>query len=115
MGFFITQVQIRAEENRKDYTKPIELSLFGLILVLTLIRYYDMDKLKQGLYYNNISFVDYYDTIASKYRDKLPLIFGKWHLLKDILGLYSDYNFDVTVDKEIHSRDRTTLHNSRRK
>ncbi len=106
---FLLHSTIRVEENRKDYSKTYELSLFGLILALTLIRYYDMDKLKQGLYYNNISFVDYYDAIASKYRDKLPLIFGKWHLLKDILGIYSDYNFDVIVDKEIHSRDSNKL------
>ena len=64
-----------------------------------------MDKLKHGLYYNNVSFAEYYDKIASNYTDKLPFIFGKWKVLKNILRLYSAYNFDVVIDKEIRFRD----------
>ena len=83
--------------------------MFGVILALTLVRYYDTGKLKHGLYYRNISFSNYYDKIASNYQDKLPLIFGKWNLLKDILRLYVAYNFDIILDKEIRLRDSDKL------
>lgn len=92
-----------------DGIKIYDLSLFGVILALTLVRYYDMGKLNHGLYYRNIPFLDYYDKMASNYQDKLPLIFGKWNLLKDILRLYAGYNFDIIVDKEIRLRDSDKL------
>lgn len=95
--------------NSKDSIKTYELSLFGVILVLTLVRYYDMDRLKNGLYYRNISFVDYYDKIASNYEDKLPLVFGKWRLLKNILRSYSAYNFDIILDKELRLGDSNMI------
>jgi len=38
-----------------------ELSLFGIILVLTLVRFHDMGKLNHRLYYGEISFSNYYD------------------------------------------------------
>jgi len=68
-----------------------------------------MDKLKHGLYYKDILFADYYDKIASNYKDKLPLIFGKWNLLRGILRLFSAYNFDIVLDKEIRLRDSDKL------
>jgi hypothetical protein len=92
-----------------DGIKTYELSLFGVILALTLVRYYDMGKLNHSLYYRNISFSNYYDKIASNYQDKLPLIFGKWNLLKNILRLYTAYNFDIILDKEIRLRDSDKL------
>jgi DNA-binding PadR family transcriptional regulator len=92
-----------------DGIKTYDLSLFGVILALTLVRYYDTDKLNHGLYYRNISFSNYYDEIASNYQDKLPLIFGKWNLLKDILRLYAAYNFDIILDKEIRLRESDKL------
>jgi len=95
---------IIANQNKKGI-ETYELSLFGVILCLTLIRYCDMDKLKHGLYYKDILFPDYYDKIAANYKDKLPLIFGKWNLLRDILRLLSAYNFDIVLDKEIRLRD----------
>jgi hypothetical protein len=93
----------------KKGIETYKLSLFGVILCLTLIRYNDMDKLKHGLYYKDILFPDYYDKIASNYKDKLPLIFGKWNLLRDILRLYSAYNFDIILDKEVRLRDSDKL------
>jgi len=92
-------------KDNKGSTGVYELSLFGVILALTLIRFHDMDKLNHGLYHNNISFGDYYDRIAENYADKLPLIFGKWKLLKDTLRIYSAYNFDVIVNTEIRKQD----------
>jgi hypothetical protein len=70
------------------------------MLVLTLIRHNDMDRLRHGMYYNNLTFQEYQDTIAAKYKNKLPLIFGKWHLLKKTLKELSGYGFDIVLDKE---------------
>ena len=89
----------------KDNIKTYELSLIGVILALLLVRYHDRGSLKHGLYYNNFSFSDYYDKIAYNYQNRLPLIFGKWNLLKKALGLYAAYNFDVILDKEIRTRE----------
>jgi len=94
-----------AIKDNKGSTEVYELSLFGIILALTLIRFHDMGKLIHGLYNNNISFGDYYDRIAENYADKLPLIFEKWKLLKDTLRIYSAYNFDVIINTEIRMRD----------
>jgi hypothetical protein len=102
---FLLHNTIISKHGSKDNIKTYELSLFGVILALTLVRYNDMDKLKHGLYYNNISFEEYYEKIISNYKDKLPLIFGKWKVLKEILRLYAAYNFDVIIDKEIRLRD----------
>ena len=89
----------------KDNIKTYELSLFGVILALLLVRYHDRGHLEHGLYYNNFSFFDYYDKIAHNYEHKLPLIFGKWSLLKKVLRSYAAYNFDVVLDKEIRTRE----------
>jgi hypothetical protein len=93
-----------------------ELSLFGVMLAITLVRYHDMDRLKLGLYYDNILFGEYYDKIASNYKKKLPLIFGKWYLLKTILKVFSAYNFDIILDKETRSKfmagDNSKFYNS---
>jgi hypothetical protein len=102
---FLLHNTIISKEESKDNIKTYELSLFGVILALTLIRYNDMDKLKHGLYYNDISFIEYFEKIVANYKDKLPLIFGKWKGLKNILRLYAAYNFDVIIDKEIRLRD----------
>lgn len=102
---FLLHSVITSKQSGKDSKKTYELSLFGVILALFLVRYYDKDKLKQGLYYNDITFMDYYDKIAYNYQDKLPLIFGKWKLLKNILKLYSAYIFDIILSREIRLRD----------
>ena len=77
-----------------------ELSLFGIMLVIALIRFHyigidkvrfrifnrhaDADKLR--LFFEDIPLEEYFDKIALNYHDKLPLIFGKWSLLKKELG-----------------------------
>ena len=78
--------------------KSYELSLFGVMLALSIIRNKDRDRLKHDLHYQQLSFADYYDNIARNYKNKLPLIFGKWTLLNDILKSYSVYNFDFILD-----------------
>ena len=85
-----------------EYT--FELSLFGIVLVLTLVRYHDMSKLDLYLLNNkSISFQDCFERIIScyySYKQVLPLIFGKWDLLKDVLKVLAAYNFDVILDKK---------------
>jgi len=96
---------------RKDATNhaiTYELSLFGIILTIALIRYHhtgiDNVRLhifngqtnKLSLFFKNISLNDYFDKIASNYHDKLPLIFEKWSVLKKELGhlfLYDNFDF----------------------
>jgi hypothetical protein len=85
--------------NDKDNT-IYELSLFGIIMVMSFIHLHD--NRRAHLFYN-IPLQDYYEKIASNYRDKLPLIFGKWSLLKTKLGAWSAYNFDIIVDEESRS------------
>jgi DNA-binding PadR family transcriptional regulator len=101
---FLLHNVVTIRRNAKVTANTYELSLFGVIVMLTLVRYHDMDRLKQGLYYSNISFQDYYDKIATNYRDKLSLVFGKWNLLKRILKIFSTYNFDIILDKEFRSK-----------
>ncbi len=62
-----------------------------------------MNKLRYGLYYKDMLFEDYYDKIASNYENKLPLIFGKWNLLKKELYTMSAYNFGIILDRQARS------------
>lgn len=81
-----------------------ELSLLGVMLVLAIIRhfYIGIDDVRHpsdiliGLY-NKINLRDYFDKIATNYANKLPLIFGKWDLLKNYLGslLYDSFDFSM--------------------
>jgi hypothetical protein len=65
-----------ASTNEKKY----ELSLLGILLMLATISLMRQQQ-------KSSSFVSYYDRVASIYSEKLPLIFGKWKLLKNILHL----------------------------
>jgi hypothetical protein len=56
-----------------------ELSLLGILVALAIV-----SLLRQGPTKND--FFEYYDAIASNYPEKLPLIFGKWELLKNSLN-----------------------------
>jgi DNA-binding MarR family transcriptional regulator len=88
------------DDDRKGGASVYELSLFGAIVALALIRHNDAGMLKLGLYYSKTPLQDYFDKVATNYKDKLPLIFGKWNLLKMILKIFSAYNFDIIIDKE---------------
>ena len=85
--------------------KSYELSLFGVMLALSIIRNKDRDRLEHDLHYQQLSFADYYVNIARGYKNKLPLIFGKWTLLNDILKSYSVYNFDFILDRSRREAD----------
>jgi hypothetical protein len=103
-------VRQKNSSGNDDYT--FELSLFGIVLVISLVRYHNMSKLDLYLLNNkSISFQDCFERIIlcySSYKKVLPLIFGKWNLLKDVLREISAYNFDVILDKKA----RTTLMDS---
>jgi len=56
------------------------------------------------LFFEDISLQEYFDKIALNYPDKLPLIFGKWSLLKEELGsLFLYDNFDFLLYKRAFS------------
>ena len=55
-----------------------QLSLFGVLFLLKLIRQNDINRLRHGLYNNDKSFLEYCDIIADKYSYTIPLIFKKW-------------------------------------
>lgn len=90
-------VRVKQTDRQDKY----ELSLFGVLLVLNLIRYHDMNKLNNGLYYGNtFSFSRYFDLVAINYKNNLPLIFGKWKILKKVLKSFAAYNFDIIFDEQ---------------
>jgi hypothetical protein len=81
-----------------------QLSLFGVLFLLKLIRQNDINRLRHGLYNNDKSFLEYWDIIADNYRDAIPLIFRKWRLLKRILKAFAAYNFDIIVDQQFRDK-----------
>jgi DNA-binding PadR family transcriptional regulator len=81
-----------------------ELSLFGLMLSLTILRYHHFGILKHGLYFKDYSLEQYHDKIASIYKEKLPLIFRKWDELKKVLAIHAAYNFGIVLDKGFNTR-----------
>jgi hypothetical protein len=81
-----------------------QLSLFGVLFLLKLIRQNDINRLKHGLYNNDKSFLEYCDIIAHKYSHTIPLIFKKWHLLKRILKTLAASNFDIVTDQQFRDK-----------
>ena len=103
---FVIKNIIITEHDDNDVKPTYELSLFGAMLCLALIRYNDMGRLKGGLYLKESSFEEYYDLVALNYKKKLPLIFGKWNQLKGILKVFTYYNFDIILDRQIRSNNK---------
>jgi hypothetical protein len=99
---------IKIKKNSKKI-ETYELSLFGILLVILLIRNHDMNKLRNGLFYKVNPFEDYYNKIASNYENNLPLIFKKWRLLKRMLKVFAAYNFDIILDKEFRDKAMNQL------
>jgi hypothetical protein len=79
-----------ASTNEKKY----ELSLLGILLMLATISLMRQQQ-------KSSSFVNYYNKVASIYSEKLPLIFGKWKLLKNILhpGFFPSIFDHIFLDK----------------
>ena len=93
--FIVKNIITVNQENGDRLT--YELSLFGVMLILLIILYNDMKKLKHGLYIKKYSFKDYCDKIGHNYNHKLPLVFRKWDHLTRILQASAIYNFDVVL------------------
>jgi hypothetical protein len=74
--------------------KTFKLSTLGIILFLTYVhrKYHDSPTFIKRL-------TDYYEAIALNYGNVLPLIFGKWTILKKRLK-YMAMDFGVILDKE---------------
>jgi hypothetical protein len=92
--------------------EKLRLTLIGIVLVLYLIRKQDVHGLDDSLLYDDYHLEDYYTKIAANYHDKLPLIFGKWYKLKQILGVMCTYNFDIILDKKFRSDSLSSSGNS---
>jgi hypothetical protein len=86
-----------------------EHTLGGLMLCLILIYNNRIGNLKYGLYNKQLSFEEYCDKIASNYRTKLPLIFGKWDLLTEVLKELAIYNLVMILYKDETSSSNTNL------
>lgn len=75
----------KAGEDSNNTTAKYELSLLGVLLMLATKSL--MRQRQEKIFQDSDG--DYYNKIASNYPDKLPLIFGKWKLLKGAL----DFDF----------------------
>jgi len=116
-GFDVMSLAIYEDTSKEE--KKYELSLFGVMLVLTIIRhfYYGIDDLYNSqdlpidLYYNDLDLNSYYDIIATNYHDKLPLIFGKWNLLKKNFRsrLYDNFDFAIYKNPNNNTFDSSIL------
>ena len=102
-----------------------ELSLFGVMLAIAIISYHftGMDTFRQSslynntnnvipslkLFYNDIDQKEYYDTIVKNYKDKIPLVFGKWDFLKSELGaiLYDSFDFLIYKSSRSDNMDKS--------
>lgn len=104
---FIKHLLIRVVED--EYGTRYELTLFGVMLILAIVRYkrtyrhiYFNDYLRQsrGMYPD---IENYYNAIITNYQDKVPLIFGKWQLLANVfitvddLATYFETIFDEVL------------------
>lgn len=94
-------------------TTTYELSLLGVMLTLSIVRYSQMDDYdvvryfnldgnahRPKLFYNNFTIAEYYSSVALNYKDKLPLVFGKWPSLKKTFGSRLVYCFDPVLDEK---------------
>ena len=78
--------------NETSVSLTYELSLFGVMLVIALVRYYhigidtarcsklDIPDYIPNLFYKDIDMSEYCDKMAYNYKEKIPRLFGKWDL-----------------------------------
>jgi DNA-binding PadR family transcriptional regulator len=104
---FISHLLIHAIED-KTGNKRYELTLFGVILTLAMVQVNHRNPWK--VFFNQ--FLDrpgnanYYSRVALNYKDKLPLIFGKWKLLADVFSNLDNLmmNFGLVFSKEFREQ-----------
>ena len=97
----------KKEEEGVNQAVVYELSLFAIMLIVAIIRYnhlgvdnnrfdFNGNNNRLPLFFDSIPMEDRWIEISSNYPDKIPLIFGKWNLLKKELGslfLYDNFDF----------------------
>jgi DNA-binding PadR family transcriptional regulator len=110
---FTSHLLIRVIEDESG--KRYELTLFGVILILTIVYYKcTYDHIYFNDYLNRLGQRDpnienYYNTVITNYQDKIPLIFGKWQILVnvfdtvDLLAPYFEPIFNEAVQKPLVS------------
>ena len=98
---FLQHCIININRNSVTGLQTYELSLFGIILVMMLIRENDRNPTAH-LFEKQLTLSEYYNKIASNYEDKIPFIFGRihWNLLRKYLKDMSVYNFDIVLCDE---------------
>ena len=88
-----------------------ELSLFGIMIVVALIRYSKMDgtelsrhfeknQLNELKLFNQLPIEEYFEKIATIHMNRLPLIFDIWQSIKTTWGRFSVYLFDPIIDEK---------------
>ena len=107
-------IQKKDHDGQDDSSTKYELSLLGVMLVITLIRYVHVENTEsQNLLYYDTTLIDYYNRIAANYQDKLPMIFKKWkqignELFFDILvyqdsrRIFTHVSFYMGGNKELY-------------
>ena len=118
---FLSHLLIVSTETVKG--TEYSLSLFGVMFAISLIRYYykgandscdlvDSDYHRTDrlvLFYSGIDEKEYFETIVKNYSQKVPLIFGKWGVLKSELGSILLFEaFDILIFKNDRSRNMHT-------
>jgi DNA-binding MarR family transcriptional regulator len=87
-------VPVKNKNEKEKNNEKYELSLLGVLLELAIISLQRRNKDNMNFnYYKS----NYYNIAASNYREKLPLIFEKWGLLKKILD-YRLYEYTSIFD-----------------
>jgi hypothetical protein len=78
---FLTNFELFLDRDRRgQYVEPYFFMFKPLMVKLEPGRVYDHNRLASNYH------ADDYDRIASNYHNKLPLVFGKWRLLKDTMA-----------------------------
>jgi len=105
---FIQYNLINITINKKG-DKIFELSLFGIILILKLIRFLYGKHEENKIFFGGITYFKYFEKIVDNYNTKLPLIFGKWNLLKRILKDYAICNFDKIINEYFFQQNNISV------
>jgi hypothetical protein len=88
--------------------KTFNLSLFGVIMVLYIVVKNHDGMLPNGLfhayYFQQYFDMVVFDMVVKNYKNKIPLIFGKWSLLQSLLGESAYHCFDVILNKNVREK-----------
>jgi hypothetical protein len=86
----------------------LSLSLYGIMLLVKMIRLRNLNKIKRLYLFDDYSMQSAVDLIADGYKESLPLIFAEWDLLRRTLKILSIYNFDTIIGLKESDSDNVT-------